>query len=125
MLRSLSPTDHQPSHEPGLLDPPTFTLRTLWCLLTILCGLFALLTAVGPVWALGLAFFGLLTAGHVLGNLLGTRLRSRDRSAPGAVSGSPMEQRRPAVGGCPRRFRTGPSCESPSHLVNGYGHGHE
>lgn len=53
------------------------------------------MTAVGTVWALGLLFFVLLVAAHVVGNAVGTRLRDRAVTRPEVVA----EMRRAASQG--------------------------
>jgi len=112
MSSSLSPTDcGPPDQHPVLLDPPKFGLRALWCLVTILCGVFALWAAIGPVWSAGLTFLGMLMAGHVLGNMLGTQLGSRGHRMPGDDTGRPA----PPRAGRPDAA-TGPWRLAPSHL---------
>ncbi len=75
------PRDTQDTAERAL-SPPRFTLRTLLIVMTLCGGLFALMSAIGALWSVGLLFFTLLIGGHVLGNSLGTRLRDGERPGP-------------------------------------------
>lgn len=64
------------------LKPPQFSLRTLFFTVTILCCVFALMSAVGAIWSLILSVSALLIAAHVIGNALGTMLRDGEPGAP-------------------------------------------
>ncbi len=66
--------DQDDAHTPAL-RPPRFTLRTMLALVTALCCLFAVMSAVGLLWSAMLALFLSLIAAHVFGNSVGTRLR--------------------------------------------------
>ena len=57
------------------LRPPQFTLRTLIWIITLLAAMFSLVNVVHPVVMAGLLLLMLLIAAHVVGNVLGTRLR--------------------------------------------------
>jgi hypothetical protein len=57
------------------LGPPRFSLRALLVVTALCGGLFALMSLLGAMWSMGLLLIGGLVLAHVLGNLLGTRLR--------------------------------------------------
>ena len=59
------------------LGPPRFSLRALLAVVSVLCVLFALMSAVGTIWSLMIVFFLSLVMAHVMGNSLGTKLCSR------------------------------------------------
>lgn len=76
---------------PGL-PPPQFGMATLLWAMAVLCVVFAVLGAAGPVAALVVVFFCIAVFAHVAGNALGTKLKEngsrraakptpRDRSA--------------------------------------------
>ena len=52
-----------------------FGLRQMFIMVTLLCALCALLAVTGGAWPLVIGGGAVLVAGHVLGNLIGTRLR--------------------------------------------------
>lgn len=58
--------------EPHLLR---FRLRQLFFVVTLACGLCALVAATDGPWPWVISLVSLLVAGHILGNLIGTRLR--------------------------------------------------
>lgn len=71
-----------PLHEPQdpqqpALGPPRFSLRTLLAAISLLCCLFALMSAIGLLWSTALVLFLGLILAHVLGNSLGTKLRDQ------------------------------------------------
>lgn len=64
------------AHEAG--PPPIqFRLKALLIATTLVALLLAVLTRVGGVWAAALIWVSLLVAGHVLGNVMGTRATAR------------------------------------------------
>src|ERR1700731_950167 len=67
----------QDENRDAVLEPPRFTLRGLWIVITALGCLFGVMTAVGALSSAALVFFLALVAAHVMGNSLGTRLRDR------------------------------------------------
>jgi len=76
-------SDQLPAREPdATLRPPQFTLRTMMIVTLLVAVLVSVMTAVGTVWALGILFFVLLIAAHVVGNAVGTRLRDRATTRP-------------------------------------------
>ena len=68
------------------LRPPQFRLATLFTVTALFSALFAVMALVGATWAIAIAFFLTLVAGHVLGNSLGTRLSNE---APGRADSPP------------------------------------
>ena len=67
---------------PGASRPWQFGLKGMLLGVTALCVMFAVMGAVGLLGGMVLAWFGLLAAAHVLGNVVGTRLRDDvDRQA--------------------------------------------
>jgi hypothetical protein len=67
---------HSDEHETG--PPPIqFGLKALLIATTLVALLLAVLTRVGGVWAAALIWVSLLVAGHVLGNVMGTRATAR------------------------------------------------
>lgn len=67
---------HSDEHETG--PPPIqFRLKALLIATTLVALLLAVLTRVGGVWAAALIWVSLLVAGHVLGNVMGTRATAR------------------------------------------------
>ena len=58
------------------LEPPQFSLATLFWVIACLGVLFALMSAAGPIGGFALLLLVLAILAHVAGNKLGTRLRS-------------------------------------------------
>lgn len=75
----------------GALGPPQFGLRSLFLAIAGLSALFGVMVWAGAVWALVLSVAGVLIAGHILGNSVGTRLR--DRSTEALASQTPTSER--------------------------------
>ena len=69
------PELQQPDSPEPALGPPRFSLRALLLAVSLLCGLFAVMAAVGMLWSAAIALFLGLILAHVLGNSIGTRLR--------------------------------------------------
>jgi MFS family permease len=69
-----APLPHAEDHH--ALPPPQFGLRAMFIAITLLSGLFALSLVIGPTWSGMLAFIILFVLAHVVGNVLGTRLRN-------------------------------------------------
>ncbi len=63
------------------MRPPQFSLRTLLVAMTACSGLLAAMSAVGPVWSLGMLLVLLMVGAHVIGNALGTKLRDQASQA--------------------------------------------
>ena len=73
----MATTDLRETEPVVALDPPQFTLRTLWIIVTV-CGLlFALMATLGVMASVAIGLFASLVFAHVLGNSLGTKLCER------------------------------------------------
>ena len=72
------PTDTDANRQGGL-DPPRFSLRRLFLIVGAIAAFIALFQQFNPLVVTGVIFVGLLIAGHVVGNAIGTRLRSSAR----------------------------------------------
>ena len=94
------------------LKPPQFRLSTLFLGMTALSVLFAAMTWVGPLAALGLVLLALSIVAHVAGNAIGTRLRENgSRPLAGEIGGPEFLKRKPgspvAAGDCAPATRLG------------------
>ncbi len=76
------PTKRSSASEPtgasdrgAALGPPQFSLRSLLLAVGVVFLLIALFDWVGTAWAVPLVFLMILIIGHVMGNVVGTRLR--------------------------------------------------
>mgnify|MGYP006908375985 FL=1 len=65
----------KPTPERPALEPPQFSLATMFLVVAALGVLFGLMTAVGPLGGFALLLFVLVLIAHVAGNSIGTRLR--------------------------------------------------
>lgn len=65
----------QKPRQRGALEPPQFTLATLFMVMAALSVLFGLMTAAGPIGGFALLLLVLVIVAHVAGNSIGTRLR--------------------------------------------------
>lgn len=82
------------------LNRPQFTLRALFGAVTLLCCLFALMSALGAPGSLMLLLVVMLALAHVVGNSLGTRLRDQTSRRVGVARGARtgwLEPSRPVV----------------------------
>ena len=82
------------------LPPPKFRLSTLFWIITSVSCLLLAMKALGPIGASVLALFMLAIAAHVLGNVLGTRLRQQgdvavDEDGRAVLGGSLKQVRLP------------------------------
>ena len=69
-------TPPQHRRERRALQPPQFTLQTLFMVMASLGVLFGLMTAAGPIGGFALLLLVLVIIAHVAGNSIGTRLRN-------------------------------------------------
>lgn len=58
-----------------LLRPPTYSVQSLFWVVTLLGIVMGVMAAIGFLWAIALLMTVLMIAGHVAGNALGKRLR--------------------------------------------------
>jgi hypothetical protein len=58
-----------------------FSLRTLMLWMALACGLFAILSRVGPLWSAAIIWFLVLVVGHVLGAVWGSHAK-RSKISP-------------------------------------------
>lgn len=77
------------------LNPPRFSLATLFVAVTVLGVLFATMTYVGAYATLLLIFFILTIAAHVAGNAIGTQLRENGSQRP--IANRDVPSRRPVA----------------------------
>jgi len=97
-----APRKASEDHDPG--PPPIqFGLKALLTATTIAALLFAVLSRVSGVWAAVVVWLSLLVAGHVLGNVMGTRAaahvsgRRRDESELSTHTAEPIDPHRAAA----------------------------
>jgi hypothetical protein len=79
-------------HRPGL-QPPRFSLASLFLIVTVLGVLFAAMTYLGAYAVLIFVVFLLTVAAHVAGNAIGTQLRENGNRRP--MSDAPRPKQRP------------------------------
>jgi hypothetical protein len=72
---------------------PQFSLRTLFVVVTICGGVFAIMSVIGALWSTALAWLLVLIAAHVAGNAWGTRARIRPRPVDEVVKGLSLADR--------------------------------
>ena len=77
--------------------PPQFGLRSMLIGMTILSATFALFVALGAAWSAMLVLFGSLISLHIMGNVLGMRLREGERDDSPASIQRPVSQFPPSA----------------------------
>lgn len=98
-------------HDGTLLHPPQFSLRALLSAVAAVSLLFAVMHAVGMIWATALAVLLLLVACHVAGNAIGTRLRD------GATQASDNDPERPLAAPASRPAESSQGRLSQKHPI--------
>lgn len=82
MSISLPPDDASARDASGFAERRwQFSLRTLMLWMALACGLFAILSRVGPLWSAAIIWFLILVAGHVLGAVWGSHAK-RMKTSP-------------------------------------------